>query len=80
MADVPRAKHEVILARWSPDYTDPHSNVDAFARNPDNRPEAKLTGVLAWRNSWQHEEMNAMVEAARNEPRRWAARRCAMSR
>ena len=61
-------KHEVILARWSPDYTDPHSNVDAFARNPDNRPEAKLTGVLAWRNSWQDEEMNAMVEAARNEP------------
>lgn len=61
-------KHEVILARWSPDYTDPHSNVDAFARNPDNRPEAKLIGVLAWRNSWQHEEMNAMVEAARNEP------------
>ena len=61
-------KHEIILARWSPDYTDPHSNVDAFARNPDNRPEAKLTGVLAWRNSWQHEEMNAMVVAARNEP------------
>ena len=61
-------KHEVILARWSPDYTDPHSNVDAFARNPDNRPEAKLTGVLAWRNSWQDEDMNAMVVAARNEP------------
>ena len=61
-------KHEIILARWSPDYTDPHSNVDAFARNPDNRPEAKLTGVLAWRNSWQDEEMNAMVVAARNEP------------
>ncbi len=61
-------KHELILARWSPDYTDPHSNVDAFARNPDNRPEAKLTGVLAWRNSWQDENMNAMVVAARNEP------------
>ena len=61
-------KHELILARWSPDYTDPHSNVDAFARNPDNRPEAKLTGVLAWRNSWQDEAMNAMVVAARNEP------------
>ena len=61
-------KHELILARWSPDYTDPHSNVDAFARNPDNRPEAKLTGVLAWRNSWQDEDMNAMVVAARNEP------------
>ena len=61
-------KHELILARWSPDYTDPHSNVDAFARNPDNRPEAKLTGVLAWRNAWQDEDMNAMVVAASNEP------------
>ena len=37
-------KHELILARWSPDYTDPHSNADAFAHNPDNRMEAKLTG------------------------------------
>ena len=61
-------KHDLILARWSPDYTDPHSNIDAFARNPDNRPEAKLTGVLAWRNAWQDEDMNAMVVAARNEP------------
>ena len=60
-------KHQLILARWSPDYTDPHSNLDAFARNPDNRLEAKLTGVLAWRNAWQKEEMNAMVDSARNE-------------
>ena len=45
-------EHELILAPWSPDYVDPHSNADAFARNPDNRPEANLTGVLAWRNDW----------------------------
>ena len=60
-------KHELILARWSPDYADPHSNIDAFARNPDNRPEAKLTGVLAWRNAWQDDATNAAVVAARNE-------------
>ena len=36
-------EHELILAPWSPDYVDPHSNADAFARNPDNRPEANLT-------------------------------------
>ncbi len=60
-------KHELILAQWSPDYTDPHSNIDAFAHNPDNRPEAKLTGVVAWRNAWQSESMNAMVVEARNE-------------
>ena len=61
-------KHELILAHWSPDYVDPHSNADAFAHNPDNRPEAKLTGVLAWRNAWAREDVNAMVVAARNAP------------
>lgn len=60
-------KHELILARWSPDYVDPHSNADAFAHNPDNRLEAKLTGVLAWRNAWAVDEINAMTVAARNE-------------
>lgn len=60
-------KHALILAQWSPDYTDPHSNLDAFAHNPDNSPEAKLTGVLAWRNAWADEAMNAMVVEARNE-------------
>lgn len=60
-------KHQLILAQWSPDYTDPHSNIDAFAHNPDNRLEAKLTGVLAWRNAWASDAMNAKVVAARNE-------------
>ena len=60
-------KHELILAQWSPDYVDPHSNLDAFARNPDNSEEAQLTGVLAWRNAWQDEEMNQMVTAAAQE-------------
>ena len=69
-------EHELILAPWSPDYVDPHSNADAFARNPDNRPEANLTGVLAWRNAWAREEFNAAVVRARNEldpgRRRWS--------
>lgn len=60
-------KHELILAQWSPDYVDPHSNIDAFARNPDNRAEANLTGVLAWRNAWADEKMNEMVTAATQE-------------
>ena len=59
--------HELVLAHWSPDYLDPHSNADAFARNPDNRPEAKLAGVLAWRNGWAREDINALVTAARDE-------------
>ncbi len=60
-------KHELILARWSPDYVDPHSNADAFAHNPDNRLEAKLTGVLAWRNAWQDPAINELTVRARNE-------------
>ncbi len=57
----------MIVARWSPDYVDPHSNADAFAHNPDNRLEAKLTGKLAWRTSWYDEEVNALTEAAAKE-------------
>ena len=60
-------QHELILAPWSPDYVDPHANADAFARNPDNRPEAQLTGVLAWRNAWAREDLNAVVIEARDE-------------
>ncbi len=60
-------KHEIIVARWSPDYIDPHSNTDSFAHNPDNRLEAKLTGKLAWRNSWFDPEINALTEAAAKE-------------
>ena len=60
-------EHDLILARWSPDYVDPHSNADAFAHNPDNRLEAKLTGVLAWRNAWADKESNELAVSARNE-------------
>ena len=60
-------EHDILLARWSPDYVDPHSNADAFAHNPDNRLEAKLTGVLAWRNAWADDASNALAVKARNE-------------
>ncbi|MDJ0955467.1 MAG: ABC transporter substrate-binding protein [Arenicellales bacterium] len=60
-------EHDLILARWSPDYVDPHSNADAFAHNPDNRLEAKLTGVLAWRNAWADSASNELAVMARNE-------------
>ncbi|MGM0586345.1 MAG: ABC transporter substrate-binding protein [Pseudomonadota bacterium] len=60
-------RHELILARWGPDYLDPHSNADSFAHNPDNSEEAQLTGKLAWRNAWSDEEINALTEAAAQE-------------
>jgi len=58
-------RHDIILARWSPDYLDPHSNADSFAHNPDNRAEAKLTGKLAWRNAWADDDVNHLTEMAR---------------
>jgi len=60
-------RHELILARWGPDYLDPHSNADSFAHNPDNRAEAKLTGKLAWRNAWADEAVNALTVTASQE-------------
>ena len=60
-------KHEIIVAQWSPDYVDPHSNADAFAHNPDNRIEAGLTGKVAWRTSFFNPEINALTEAAAKE-------------
>ena len=60
-------KHELIIAQWSPDYVDPHSNADAFAHNPDNALEAKLTGKVAWRTSFFNPEINAMTEAGASE-------------
>lgn len=60
-------KHELIVARWGPDYSDPHSNADAFAHNPDNRFEAKLTGKLTWRNAWQAEGLTELTNKAAAE-------------
>ncbi|MEM6487618.1 MAG: ABC transporter substrate-binding protein [Pseudomonadota bacterium] len=57
-------KHEIYLGAWGPDYPDPHTNADTFARNPDNSDEAKLTGVLAWRNAWPADEVKDMTDAA----------------
>ena len=60
-------EHDLLIARWSPDYVDPHSNADAFANNPDNRFEAKKTGHLTWRNAWSDEASNMLTMKARNE-------------
>ncbi|HIC80246.1 MAG TPA: ABC transporter substrate-binding protein, partial [Kiloniellaceae bacterium] len=42
--------HDIYIGRWGPDYQDPHTNADTFARNPDNSDDAK-SKPLAWRNS-----------------------------
>ena len=55
--------HDIYIGRWGPDYMDPHTNADTFARNPDNADNAK-SKPLAWRNAWDIPEMTKMADAA----------------
>lgn len=55
--------HDIYIGRWGPDYQDPHTNADTFARNPDNSDEASAK-PLAWRNAWDIPEMTAKADAA----------------
>lgn len=64
LGDYRARKHELILEQWGPDYPDPQTNADTFARNPDNSDEAKLTGVLAWRTAFPAKATTPMVDAA----------------
>ncbi len=56
--------HDLYLGIWGPDYSDPNTNADTFARNPDNSVDAQLTGVLAWRNAYPATKETPMTEAA----------------
>lgn len=58
---------QIYVGAWGPDYPDPHTNADTFTSNPDNRAEAKLTGKLAWRNSWPAEGFTDRTAAAIEE-------------
>ncbi|MGH6947343.1 MAG: ABC transporter substrate-binding protein [Kiloniellales bacterium] len=55
--------HDIYIGRWGPDYQDPHTNADTFARNPDNSDDAEAK-PLAWRNAWETPELGKMVDAA----------------
>ena len=55
--------HDIYIGRWGPDYQDPHTNADTFARNPDNGDDA-ASKPLAWRNAWDIPEMTAEADAA----------------
>ena len=59
-------QHQMLLMNWGPDYMDPHTNADSFARNPDNSDEPK-SKPLAWRNSWDIPEITKMTDAAVRE-------------
>ena len=55
--------HDIYIGRWGPDYQDPHTNADTFARNPDNGDDA-ASKPLAWRNAWDIPEMTAKADSA----------------
>ncbi|MBI2719148.1 MAG: ABC transporter substrate-binding protein [Rhizobiales bacterium] len=59
-------QHQMLLVYWGPDYMDPHTNADSFARNPDNSDSPK-SKPLAWRNSWDIPEITKMTDAAVRE-------------
>jgi len=52
-------KHELILARWGPDYVDPHTNAQPFADY-----KAKQ---LCWRNAYYNDETSELIQQAGQE-------------
>ena len=59
-------QHQMLLVYWGPDYMDPHTNADSFARNTDNS-DAPKSKPLAWRNSWDIPDISKMTDAAVRE-------------
>jgi peptide/nickel transport system substrate-binding protein len=59
-------QHQMLLIYWGPDYMDPHTNADSFARNTDNSDNPK-TRPLAWRNSWYIPEISKQTDEAVRE-------------
>jgi peptide/nickel transport system substrate-binding protein len=64
LTDFRARKQEFIMEAWGPDYPDPNTNADTFARNPDNSDEGAHTGILAWRTAWPATETNDLTNAA----------------
>jgi peptide/nickel transport system substrate-binding protein len=56
-------QHQMLLVYWGPDYMDPHTNADSFARNTDNS-DNPATKPLAWRNSWYIPDISKLTAAA----------------
>ncbi len=74
-------QHQMLLIMWSPDYLDPHSNAETFARNKDNSDQSKARTV-AWRNNWanrrhRRRSMKPSANAIRQSARR-STRSCSV--
>lgn len=54
-------KHDIYIGTWGVDYFDPNTNM-VFVVNRDNSDDAGGK-PLAWRNSWQDEELTVKADA-----------------
>ncbi|CAN7583189.1 ABC transporter substrate-binding protein [Phyllobacterium sp. LjRoot231] len=52
------------MLAWQTGVPDAHGNASRLVYNPDNRAEAKLTQIPAWRASFQNDDFNARVQQA----------------
>ncbi|MFB9948445.1 ABC transporter substrate-binding protein [Rhizobium puerariae] len=52
------------MLAWQTGVPDAHGNASRLVYNPDNRPEAKLTQIPAWRSAYQNEEFNKRIQQA----------------
>ena len=66
LGDYRGRKNQMTLMSWGPDYFDPHTNADTFARNTDDSDGA-ATKPLAWRNHWSIPEISAQTALAAKE-------------
>jgi len=60
-------EHQALMVYWGPDYMDPHTNADGFVTNIDNSDAATGGKPLAWRNSWQNDDLVKATAAAAQE-------------
>ena len=52
-------KHDMIMARWGPDYNDPHTNAQPFADYTAKQ--------LSWRNAYYNDETATLIQQAGSE-------------
>ncbi|SMF10635.1 ABC transporter substrate-binding protein [Xaviernesmea oryzae] len=58
---------ELIVGRSGGQISHPDGDMRSLAYNPDNRDEAKLTGLQGWRVSFKDDALNQKIEAALQE-------------
>ncbi|KAB7619029.1 ABC transporter substrate-binding protein, partial [Verminephrobacter sp. Larva24] len=59
-------RHDMIVFVWSPDYSDPSSTIEFFARNTDNGAGVANKNA-AWRNHWLIPQLTVETEQASRE-------------